>query len=105
VLAQELAKKLSPAQQLEYEGLAEEARNDWPAAIDVYTKLLQRYPDSIDYGLGLANAQTSDAKAQLALETLHTLRSRNAAALLDPRSSRRCSTLRFRRTTRGGYQG
>lgn len=85
MLARQLAKELSPAQQLEYEGLADEARNDWTAAIAVYTSLLQRYPDSIDYGLKLANSQTRDAKAQLALETVNNLRSRNPGALIDPR--------------------
>lgn len=85
LIARDLAKGLSPKQQLEYEGLADEARSDWPAAVDTYGKLLQLYPDSICYGLKLAGAQTSAAKAQLALETLHTLRGKNEAALTDPR--------------------
>ena len=85
LIARDLAKGLSPIQQLEYEGLADEVKSDWPAAIDIYSKLLLRYPDSVSYGLRLANAQISAAKAQLALETLRALRSRNAAAQTDPR--------------------
>jgi len=83
--AKELANGLSPTQQLEYLGLAYEAKNDWPAALDTYSKLLQLQPDSIGYALKLAHVQTSAAKAQFALETLRALRSRNEAALTDPR--------------------
>jgi DNA-binding winged helix-turn-helix (wHTH) protein/tetratricopeptide (TPR) repeat protein len=85
LLAKDLAKDLSPTQQLEYAGLADETRSDWPAAIDSYAKLFQLQPDSIGYGLKLASVQTSAVKAQLALETLRQLRSKNEAALTDPR--------------------
>src|SRR6202008_1759039 len=34
LLAEDLARGLSPIQQLEYRGLANQARNDWPAAIE-----------------------------------------------------------------------
>ena len=84
-MPRDLAKGLSPIQQLEYEGLVDDVKSDWPAAIDIYTKLLLRYPDSVSYGLRLANAQVNAAKAQLALETLRALRSRNEAAQTDPR--------------------
>jgi tetratricopeptide (TPR) repeat protein len=83
--AKELAISLSPTQQLEYLGLAYEAKNDWPAAVETYSKLVQLQPDSIGYALKLAHAQTSAAKAQFALETLRALRSRNEAAQTDPR--------------------
>jgi len=85
VIARDLAKSLSPIQQLEYEGLADEAGNDWPAAIVAYTKLLQLYPDSVQYGLKLAKVQIHQSKARLALETLRKLRDRNGAAQTDPR--------------------
>lgn len=85
LIARDLAKGLSPTQQLEYAGLAAEANNDWATAIDVYTRLLALYPDSIGYGLKLASAQTSAAKAQLALQTVRSLRTRNWIALADPR--------------------
>ncbi len=83
--ARDLAKGMSPTQQLEYLGLADEAENDWPAAVDTYWKLFELHPDSVGYGLKLAHAQTSAAKAQFALETLRALRSRNEAAQTDPR--------------------
>ena len=85
ILARDLAKSLSPTQQLEFEGLADEATDSWAAAVDVFGKLFQRFPDSIGYGLKLANAQTSAAKAQSALDTIRALRSRNGAAATDPR--------------------
>jgi tetratricopeptide (TPR) repeat protein len=65
--------------------LADEAKNDWTAAADSYGKLFQLHPDSIAYGLRLADVQTHAAKAQIALDTLYTLRSRNQAAVNDPR--------------------
>jgi tetratricopeptide (TPR) repeat protein/DNA-binding winged helix-turn-helix (wHTH) protein len=85
LIARDLAKGLSPTQELEYAGLAAETNNDWTTAIDVYTKLLALYSDSIGYGLKLAYAQISAAKAQLALQTVGSLRVRNSAALADPR--------------------
>ncbi len=83
--AKELGKGMSPTQQLEYLGLASEAKNDWPAAVDIYSKLLQLQPDSIGYALKLARVQTTVAKTELALETLRALRGRNEAAQTDPR--------------------
>jgi len=83
--ARDLAKGMSPTQQLEYLGLADDAENDWPAAVDTYSKLLQLHPDSVGYGLKLAHAQTSAAKAQFALQTLRALRARYEAAQTDPR--------------------
>jgi DNA-binding winged helix-turn-helix (wHTH) protein/tetratricopeptide (TPR) repeat protein len=85
LLARDMAKNLSPRQKLEYEGLVEESKHEWTAAVDTYGKLLQLYPDSIDHGLKLANAQTNASQAQIALDTLRTLRGRNPAALTDPR--------------------
>jgi DNA-binding winged helix-turn-helix (wHTH) protein/tetratricopeptide (TPR) repeat protein len=85
VLANQLAKDLSPLQQLEYQALAEEARNDWPAAVDTYTRTLHVYPESVDYGVKLAEAQIKASKAQLALATLRALKDRNKAAANDPR--------------------
>lgn len=85
LLAKDLAKTLSPTQRLEYEALADEAANDWTAAAAVYSSLLQRYPDSTEYALKLAHAQSHAAKPELALETLRGLRSGNPAAVNDPR--------------------
>jgi len=85
LLARDLAKNLSPAQKLEYEGLAAESNSDWAGAVDTYRKLLQLYPDSVDHGLKLANAQVRASQAKAALQTLRSLRLRNPAALNDPR--------------------
>jgi tetratricopeptide (TPR) repeat protein len=85
VIARDLAKSLSPIQQLEYQGLADETENDWPAAVNVYTKLLQLYPDSVEHGLKLAKVEIQASQGRLALETLRKLREGNVAAQADPR--------------------
>jgi DNA-binding winged helix-turn-helix (wHTH) protein len=84
IIARDLAKGLSPTQQLEYQGLVDESRNDWPAASGEYTKLLGLHPDSSGYGLKLAEAQIHAGKAPLALETLRGLRMRSQAASNNP---------------------
>ena len=84
MIARDWAKGLSPTQQLEYQGLADDSRNDWLAAIGAYTKLLGLYPDSAGYGLKLADAQIHAGRAALALETLRGLRTRSQAALNNP---------------------
>ncbi|MGA7156576.1 MAG: tetratricopeptide repeat protein [Acidobacteriaceae bacterium] len=83
--ARELARNLSPEQQLEYQGLVEEAKNNWSAAVDIYSQLARIHPDSISYALKLASAQTSAAHPLLALETLRILRNGNKAAQADPK--------------------
>jgi DNA-binding winged helix-turn-helix (wHTH) protein/tetratricopeptide (TPR) repeat protein len=85
VRARDLAKELSPIQRLTYEGLAEEASNDWPAAISTYSRLFQLYPDSLDFGLKLAEAQTHANKASDGLATIRALAGSNPAAQTDPR--------------------
>lgn len=84
LLAKNLAKNLSPVQQTEYEGLAAEARNEWPAAVDAYARLFQLDPDNVGYGLKLAKAQIHASNGQLALATLRTLRVSNEAAQTSP---------------------
>ncbi|MGD0735215.1 MAG: winged helix-turn-helix domain-containing protein [Terracidiphilus sp.] len=84
LLARNLAKDLSPVQQIEYEGLAASARNDWTAAVNAYARLFQLDPENVDYGLKLANAQIHASNGQLALATLHTLRDRNKSAQTSP---------------------
>lgn len=83
-LARDLAKNLSPSQQLEYAGLADEASGDWVSASGRYSKLIQLHPDNIEYSLKLAHAQTQAGRSQLALETLRAIGNRNRSALVDP---------------------
>jgi DNA-binding winged helix-turn-helix (wHTH) protein/tetratricopeptide (TPR) repeat protein len=85
LLAQNLAKNLSPMQQGEYEGLAAEAKSDWQAAVDAFARLFQLDPENVDYGLKLAKAQIRASSGQLALATLHALRARNEAAQTSPK--------------------
>jgi len=84
LLARNLARNLSPEQQIEYEGLDAEARNEWPAAVNAYTRLFHLDPENVDYGLKLAKAQIHASNSQLALATLRTLRGRNEAAQPSP---------------------
>ena len=85
--ARNLAKNLSPVQQIEYEGLDAEARNEWQAAVDAYAKLFQIDPENEGYGLKLAKAQIHASSSQLALATLRTLGGARGAARQAPRST------------------
>lgn len=85
LLARSLAKGLAPMQQLEYQGLADEAQADWNGAIDSYLKLLQARPDSIEYTLKLANSQIQAGEVQEAIRGLQSFRRRSDIASFDPR--------------------
>ena len=54
-------------------------------AAEVYARLFARHPDAIEYGLHLADAQTSDNKTDDALRTLEALRRLPATGAGDPR--------------------
>ena len=49
--------------------------NDWPHAAGIFHSLLTFYPDNIDYGLRLAQVQTSQSDAAGSLITLKTIAS------------------------------
>ena len=48
--------------------------NDWPRAIEVLKSLVLFYPDDIDYGLKLAQAQSNGSDSAAALLTLSNIR-------------------------------
>ena len=56
------------------EGRAREAALEWNQAAQVYRTLFGFYPDNIDYGLRLAEAQTSGGEPKAALTTIENLR-------------------------------
>jgi serine/threonine protein kinase/tetratricopeptide (TPR) repeat protein/TolB-like protein len=59
--------------------------NKYEKAIQIYRTLFQSFPDNLDYGLRLADAQTSGGKAQEALGTIGALRKLPPPASDDPR--------------------
>lgn len=70
----DLSSSLSREQQLFMEGRYRTATNDWKKAIDVYQTLFAMYPDNLEYGLQLTNAQVFSRKAKEALTTLESFR-------------------------------
>lgn len=69
---------LSPNLTLD-DGLLVEARyrgasGDWGRAEQIYRDLVNRFPDNLEYGLRLADAQESQQKARAALATIGILR-------------------------------
>jgi eukaryotic-like serine/threonine-protein kinase len=82
--ALDLAGKLSREDHLLLQARYFEASEDWLKAIETYRTLFNLFPDSIDYGIGLARAQTSAGKGEDALKTLAALTRVNAYAGDDP---------------------
>ena len=80
-----LVEGLSQQDGLWVEGQYREAVKEWPRAIEVFHTLFQSYPDNLDYGLRLANAQASGGKGHDALATLDALRKLPPPAADDPR--------------------
>jgi eukaryotic-like serine/threonine-protein kinase len=73
-IALDLSTKLSREDQLFVQGRAREAALDWPQAVQAYQTLFGFFPDNLDYGLRLANAQTSAGAAKDSLATIEKLR-------------------------------
>ena len=59
-----------PAVRLWVEGQDRETDKEWDKAVEVYRALFHSFPDNIDYGLRLANAQNSADKPKDALSTV-----------------------------------
>ena len=74
------------------EGRYREEAHEWPKAVEIYSTLATMFPDSLDYGLRLAAAQTEGAKPKKALVTLERLRSLPPPLGKDPRISIESST-------------
>ena len=55
------------------EGRYRETAKNWEKAIEIYRALFAFFPDSLDYGLALAQAQVSGGKGKDALETVEAL--------------------------------
>ena len=81
----DLSANFSREDRLWIEGQYHEITNDRAKAVDTYRTLFDFFPDNLDYGLRLASAQTSAAKAKDALATLDTLRKLPSPASEDAR--------------------
>lgn len=82
--ALDLSLNLSQQEHLLIAGKYSELTRDWGQAITTYQQLFSLFPDSVDYGLHLANAQTSAGKGSDALATLDKLRHLPPPASQDP---------------------
>ncbi len=81
----ELSSPLPREDRLAVEGRYREATGDWPAAIEVYRDLSEYFPDDLEYGLRLVEAQISARDSRGALRTLDDLRRLPAPISEDPR--------------------
>ncbi len=63
----ELSSNLPHEDRLLIEGRYHEISKDWEKAVGIYRALFEFFPDSLDYGLALANAQTSGGRGSEAI--------------------------------------
>jgi serine/threonine protein kinase/tetratricopeptide (TPR) repeat protein len=83
--AKDLSSELSREDQLSIQGRYLELTADWQKAIETYRSLWEFFPDNLDYGLRLANVQTSAGKGEDALATVDEMRKLPAPLQDDPR--------------------
>ena len=81
----DLSSNLSRAERLLVEGLYRETSHDWDKAIEIYRALFEFFPDNLDYGLALANAQVRANRWKDALGTVGALRGLPSPLRDDPR--------------------
>jgi eukaryotic-like serine/threonine-protein kinase len=77
------AKGLAREARLNVEGNLYIARKDWPKAIEIYRTLSGFFADNVEYGLRLAEVQSSGGKHKDALATIESIRP--SLAQPDPR--------------------
>ncbi len=80
-----LASGLPRQERLEIEGGAAALSGEWRGAAEAYTALWKFYPDELDYGLALAEAQTALGRADEAAVTVEALRQSTAPDRPEPR--------------------
>ena len=80
-----LTDKLAPETRLWMNAQLQETSKDWKAAAQTYGALLALAPDNLDYGVRLAEAQSSGSMAKEALQTIQTLRTLPLPLSADPR--------------------
>jgi serine/threonine protein kinase/Tfp pilus assembly protein PilF/TolB-like protein len=82
--ALELSAGLSREDRLWIEARYSDAAHDWTKAIQLYSTLYNFFPDNLDYGLRLADAQTKAGKGNDALLTVQALRKLPAPTRANP---------------------
>lgn len=83
--AYQLSANLSREERLLVEGSYDLANHEYEKAIDVQRTLFAIFPDNLDYGLRLANAEYQGSKPKDAIATIATLRKVSAQGSSDPR--------------------
>jgi eukaryotic-like serine/threonine-protein kinase len=73
-IALELSAGLGREDRLVVEGRSREAAREWAKAVEVYRTLFGFFPDNVDYGVRLAEAQTASGNGKDALSTIASLR-------------------------------
>jgi eukaryotic-like serine/threonine-protein kinase len=81
----DLSSNLSRAERLLVEGRYRETSRDWDKAAEIYRALFEFFPDNLDYGLALANAEYRANKWKDTLTTIAALRELPAPLSDDPR--------------------
>jgi eukaryotic-like serine/threonine-protein kinase len=83
--AMDLAQNLPEQARMQTEARYHEMNAEWSQAVGIYIRLWQSYPDNLDYGLNLAEAQDAMGKGADATATLAALRKLPPPARDDPR--------------------
>lgn len=81
----ELSSNLPRADRLLVAARYHEMSKEWAKAIDIYRALFEFFPDSLDYGLALANAQVNSGRGEDAMQTLDMLQKLPLPLRDDPR--------------------
>jgi tetratricopeptide (TPR) repeat protein len=81
----EASRSLSREDRLMVEASYRQMNGEWERAVEIHRSLLVFFPDRLDYGLGLAAAQTASGRGGDALATIQALRGLPAPASDDPR--------------------
>jgi DNA-binding winged helix-turn-helix (wHTH) protein/tetratricopeptide (TPR) repeat protein len=69
----ELSTNLPRAERLLVAARYHEMSRQWGEAVNIYRALFEFFPDSLDYGLGLADAQLNNGQTKDAMQTLSVL--------------------------------
>lgn len=81
----DLSARLSPEDRMSVEAQHHEASGSFPQAIELYRSLWKLYPDNIEYGLKLGNAQWLGGRAKDTLVTAEEMRRLPERDSRDPR--------------------
>ena len=81
----DLSSNLSRAERLLVEARFRETSRDWEKAAGIYRALFEFFPDNLEYGLALANAEYKANEWKDALDTVAVLRKLPAPLCDDPR--------------------